>query len=100
MLNILICRVDVVVAVHKGVSFCENGCETIIDTGTTTIAVPRKDIEKINELIEADSTIFGRYKVQYCLKTLYTLILTDALQLYSYMRYSVVFIIVPVVFIF
>ena len=61
-----------IVAAHTAVSFCENGCETIMDTGTSTISVPRKDIEKINELIMADSVIFGRYKVQYCLKTLYT----------------------------
>ena len=64
-----------VVAVHTAVSFCENGCETIIDTGTSTISVPRKDIAKINELIMADTAVFGRYKVQYCLKTLYTLVL-------------------------
>lgn len=56
-------RVDVVVAVHTAVSFCEKGCETIIDTGTSTIAVPRKDIEKINELIMANTKILGRYKV-------------------------------------
>ncbi|GFG35126.1 hypothetical protein Cfor_09613, partial [Coptotermes formosanus] len=56
-------RVDVVVAVHTALSFCEEGCETVIDTGTSTIAAPRKDIEKINELIMADATIFGRYKV-------------------------------------
>jgi len=56
-------RVDVIVAAHTAVSFCENGCETIMDTGTSTISVPRKDIEKINELIMADSVIFGRYKV-------------------------------------
>jgi len=56
-------RVDVVVAVHTAVSFCENGCETIIDTGTSTISVPRKDIAKINELIMADTAVFGRYKV-------------------------------------
>jgi hypothetical protein len=55
--------VDVVVAVHTALSFCEEGCETVIDTGTSTIAAPRKDIEKINELIMADATIFGRYKV-------------------------------------
>lgn len=91
---------DVVVGVHTAVSFCENGCETIIDTGTSTISVPRKDIEKINELIMADTAVFGRYKVQYCLKTLYTLVLTAAVELYSYMKYSVVFIILPVIFIF
>lgn len=56
-----------VVGVHTAVSFCERGCETIIDTGTTTIAAPRKDIEKISELIMADTKVFGRYKVQYCL---------------------------------
>jgi hypothetical protein len=100
LLNILICRVDVVVAVGKAVSFCEMGCETIIDTGTSTISVPRKDIEKINELIMADTSVFGRYKVQYCLKTLYTLVLTATVQLYSYMNYSVVFIILSVVSIF
>lgn len=63
MLNVLLFRVDVVVAVHTALSFCEEGCETVIDTGTSTIAAPRKDIEKINELIMADATIFGRYKV-------------------------------------
>jgi len=56
-------RVDVVVAVHTAISFCEKGCETIVDTGTSTISAPRKDVEKINELIQADSVIFGRYKV-------------------------------------
>ena len=89
-----------VVAVGKAVSFCEMGCETIIDTGTSTISVPRKDIEKINELIMADTSVFGRFKVQYCLKTLYTLVLTATVQLYSYMNYSVVFIILSVVSIF
>jgi hypothetical protein len=83
--------VDVVVATHTAVSFCENGCETIIDTGTSTIAVPRKDIQKINELIMADASLFGRYKVQYCLETLYALVLTAAAQLYSYMKYSGLF---------
>jgi hypothetical protein len=71
LLNILICRVDVVVGGHTAESFCEKGCETIVDTGTNTISVPRKDIEKINELIMADTQVFGRYKVQYCLKTMY-----------------------------
>lgn len=56
-------RVDLIVSVHKAVSFCEKGCEAIMDTGTSTISGPLKDIEKINELIMADSTIFGRYKV-------------------------------------
>ena len=88
------------VAVGKAVSFCEMGCETIIDTGTSTISVPRKDIEKINELIMADTSVFGRFKVQYCLKTLYTLVLTATVQLYSYMNYSVAFIILSVVSIF
>ena len=97
MSDILICRVDVVVAVHSAISFCEKGCETIIDTGTSTIAVPHKDIEKINELIMADTSMFGRYKVQYCLRTLYTLVLTAAVQLYPYMKYNIVFIILPVV---
>jgi hypothetical protein len=62
--------VDLIVSVHKAVSFCEKGCEVIMDTGTSTIDGPRKDIEKINELIMADSTIFGRYKVWYSLKVL------------------------------
>ena len=65
-----------VVAVHTAVSFCDNGCEVIMDTGTSTIAAPRKAIQKINELIMADTVILGRYKVRYCLKTLYTLVLT------------------------
>ncbi|KDR23366.1 lysosomal aspartic protease-like isoform X2 [Zootermopsis nevadensis] len=56
-------RVDLIVSVHKALSFCAKGCETIIDTGTSTIAGPPKEIQKINELIMADSMIFGRYKV-------------------------------------
>jgi hypothetical protein len=76
--------VDVIVAVRTALSFCETGCETIIDTGTSTISAPRNAIEKINELIMADSTVFGRYKVQYCLKTPYSLVLKAALQLCSY----------------
>jgi cathepsin D len=62
--------VDLVVAVHKAVSVCKNGCETVMDTGTSTIAGPPEEIEKLNELIMAESTIFGRYKVWYPLKVL------------------------------
>jgi hypothetical protein len=59
--------VDLIVSVHKAVSFCEKGCETIVDTGSSTIAGPPKEIEKISELIMADGTLFGRYKVWYSL---------------------------------
>lgn len=56
-------RVDVVVAVHKAISFCDKGCNTIVDTGTSTIGGPPDEIEKINELLETTGSYFGRYKV-------------------------------------
>jgi hypothetical protein len=59
--------VDLIVSVHKALSFCEKGCEVIVDTGASTIAGPSKDIEKISELIMAESLIFGRYKVWFSL---------------------------------
>jgi len=58
------------VSAHKALSYCENGCETIVDTGTATISGPAKDIKTINGLIKGKGPIFGRYKVWYCLKLL------------------------------
>lgn len=58
--------VEVIVGARKAAAFCpkeKGGCETILDTATSTISGPIEDIKVINELIDASSSYFGRYKV-------------------------------------
>ncbi|XP_049780921.1 lysosomal aspartic protease-like isoform X3 [Schistocerca cancellata] len=47
----------------KLIPFCENGCEALIDTSTTTITGPASEIEKIHELLPVSPFVLGRYRV-------------------------------------
>ncbi|XP_029283853.1 cathepsin E-like [Cottoperca gobio] len=49
------------VAVQGVSSFCPHGCQAIIDTGTTLIAGPTKDILSLQQLIGATPTTIGEF---------------------------------------
>ncbi|NXH29374.1 CATD protein, partial [Myiagra hebetior] len=51
------------VDVANGVSVCQGGCEAIVDTGTSLITGPTKEVKKIQEAIGAKPLVKGEYVV-------------------------------------
>nr|CAD7586483.1 unnamed protein product [Timema genevievae] len=51
------------VNVNTSVPFCANGCDAIIDTSTTVISGPAKEVDRLNTILVAVPLALGRYKV-------------------------------------
>lgn len=51
------------IKVHGRVAFCPNGCEAIVDSGTSLITGPSVDVKKLQKLIGATPLYFGEYTV-------------------------------------
>ncbi|XP_072002796.1 cathepsin E-like [Engystomops pustulosus] len=51
------------IKVHGKVAFCPNGCEAIVDSGTSLITGPSDDIKKLQKLIGATPLVFGEYTI-------------------------------------
>lgn len=51
------------VEAHGEPMFCQDGCQAIADTGTSLIAGPTPEIEKLNNMIGATPIIGGEYTI-------------------------------------
>ncbi|XP_068129753.1 cathepsin E-like [Hyperolius riggenbachi] len=51
------------VKVHGKIAFCHNGCDAIVDSGTSLITGPSSEIKKLQALIGATPLIYGEYLV-------------------------------------
>ncbi|XP_069811987.1 cathepsin E-like [Dendropsophus ebraccatus] len=51
------------IKVHGKVVFCPNGCEAIVDSGTSLITGPTADVQKLQKLIGATPMLFSEYIV-------------------------------------
>lgn len=51
------------VDVANGLTVCEGGCEAIVDTGTSLITGPTKEVKKIQDAIGAKPLIKGEYVI-------------------------------------
>ncbi|KAG8577910.1 hypothetical protein GDO81_010323 [Engystomops pustulosus] len=49
------------IKVHGKVAFCPDGCEAIVDSGTSLITGPSDDIKKLQKLIGATPLVFGEH---------------------------------------
>ncbi|KAM8971973.1 cathepsin E-B-like [Pelodytes ibericus] len=53
-------RVDNI-KVNGKIVFCHNGCEAIVDSGTSLITGPSADVKQLQEILGAKPTLFGEY---------------------------------------
>jgi cathepsin D len=68
----------------KGNSFCNGGCNAIADTGTSLLAGPTEEVNKIQQLIGAKALVAGEYTVDCsAIPTLPTIDITLNGQVYS-----------------
>ncbi|XP_018431842.1 PREDICTED: cathepsin E-A-like [Nanorana parkeri] len=51
------------IKVHGKIQFCPNGCEAIVDSGTSLITGPSADIKELQKFIGATPMLFGEYAV-------------------------------------